>query len=260
MNKNIEKPDLEQTNIIITGLKNCLEKYFGKKYIQTKMEVLEENNLNNLETKCNDFTIFEVIKKNPPIYTLLNSSSDLAERKNYIKDKYKEVIDEYYYLFEEVEHDLDEKTIESLEIIGKLLENRQKKMDSAFKKFVPDDSWDITKIQDEFSHVLVKILKDILESTSISISNGLKQNSVYEHIIKILNSFYSHLGIYTKEYKANDEYNDNDLDSIKPTVSQDDIIKDNSYKNKIKSVESLAYLFDEDVVVLEANITVWRMS
>ena len=105
-----------------------------------------------------------------------------------------------------------------------------------------------------------KLLKDILESTSTSISNGLKQNNVYENIIKILNSFYSHLGIYTKEYKANDEYDDNDLDNIKPTVSQDDEIKDKNYHNKIKSVESLAYLFDEDVVILEANITVWRIS
>jgi hypothetical protein len=55
-------------------------------------------------------------------------------------------------------------------------------------------------------------------------------------------------------------YTDDDLVSINPTVSQDGEIKDKNYQNKIKSVESLAYLFEDNIVVLEANIVVWRIS
>jgi hypothetical protein len=259
VNEDMKQPDLSKTNEISKKLKDCLEKYFGRKYIQAKAEDLE-NNTTNFSNDNNNLSFFEIIKTKPPIYTSINTSGDLSEHKKVIQNNYKKLIDDYYDLFEKVEDQLDDNTIESLEFIGKLLDNRKKKIESAFKKFVPDDSWSITKIQDEFSYVLVKLLKDILESTSISISNGLKQNTVYEDVVKLFNSFYSYLGIYTKEYKANDEYSDNDLDSINPSVSQDDEIKDKSYQNKIKSVHSLAYLFEGNIVVLEANIVVWRIS
>ncbi|MBT3280430.1 hypothetical protein HOB87_07485 [Candidatus Woesearchaeota archaeon] len=259
MNEDIKKPDLSHIQTSGTLLKNCLEKWFGRIYIQEKAEV-PENDITNLSNNNNNFSFFEIKKTNPPIYTSINSLSDLSECKKTVQDSYKKLIDEYGDLFEEVGDELNENTIESLEIISKLLDNRKKKIESSFNKFKPDDSWDIAKIQDEFSHVLVNILKDILEVTSISISNGLKQSSVYEKIIEILNSFYSYLGIYTKEYKVNEMYTDDDLVSINPTVSQDGEIKDKNYQNKIKSVESLAYLFEDNIVVLEANIVVWRIS
>ncbi len=260
MNEDMKQPDLSKTNEISKKLKDCLEKNFGRKYIQAKVEV-SENNATNLSSD-NNLSFFEIKKTKPPIYTSINTSDDLSEYKKVIQNNYQKLIDDYYDLIfhEDLEDQLDDNTMESLEFIGKFLDSRKKKMESAFKKFVLDDSWSITKIQDEFSYVLVKLLKDILESTSISISNGLKQNTVYEDVVKLFNSFYSYLGIYTKEYKANDEYSDNDLDSINPSVSQDDEIKDKSYQNKIKSVDSLAYLFEGNIVVLEANIVVWRIS
>ena len=262
MNEDIKKPDLSRIKTSGALLKKCLEKWYRKIYIQEKAEA-PENDITNLSNN-NNFSFFEIKKTKPPIYTSINSLSDLSECKKTVQDNYKKLIDEYGYLFEEVEDELNENTIESLEIISKLLDNRKKKMESAFNKFKPDDSWDTAKIQDEFSHVLVNILKDILEVTSISISNGLKQSRSkvyeYEHIIKILNRFYSDLGIYTKEYKVNEMYTDEDLVNINIIASQDDEIKDKSYQNKIKSVESLAYLFEDSIVVLEANIVGWRIS
>lgn len=231
----------------------------------SKLALTKAKNLMNITkgilSKKDNFKDSEIINKNPAIYTKINSVIELSEQKKNILDQYKVLIDKYYDLFEKVENELDDNTIDSLEIIGKLLENRQKRMDSAFRRFVPDDSWDVLKIQEEFSHVLVKVLKDILESTSISISNGLKQSNVYKDIIKILNSFYTDLGIYTKEYKVGEVIDDDDWDNINNVTSQDDEIKDDkNYQNKIKSVESLAYLFDEDVVILEASISIWRIS
>ncbi len=260
MNENIKKPELSKILDISTKIKDCLEKHYGKKYIQAKKQISEEGTDDSLNSE-NIFKHFEIIRANPPIYTLINSPSDLSDQINNIKDKFNKLIDEYYTLVEKVLYQLDENTINGLDIIGKLLENRRKKMESSFKKFVPDPSWNTSRIQDEFSHVLVKVLKDILESTSNSISNGFKQNEVYEDIIKILNSFYNHLGVYTKEYKVNEIINDNDdWESINAITSEDNEIKDNSYKDKIKAVDSLAYLFDNKVVILEANVKVWRIS
>lgn len=258
MNEDIKKPDLSHIKTSGTHLKKCLEKWFGRIYIQEKAEA-PENDITNLSNN-NNFSFFEIRKTKPPIYTSINSSSDLSKCKKTVQDNYKKLIDEYGDLFDEVAHDLNENTIEGLEIISKILDNRKKKMESALNKFKPDDSWDTARIQDEFSHVLVNILKDILEATSISISNGIKKNTVYEEIIAILNRFYSDLGIYTKEYKVNEKYTDEDLVNINITASQGDEIKDKNYQNKIKSVESLAYLFEDNIVILEANIVGWRIS
>jgi len=260
MNKNIKKPDLSKIHKVNVDGKNCLENYFGKKYIQSKIDAAENSDKSNSIINSNTFSSFNIVKENAPIYTSINSISDLIEQKNNIIDKYNKLVNEYGELLDRVEDQLDDNTMDSLGIIEKLLINRKKKIDSAFQKFIVDDSWDTAKIKDEFSHLLVKVIKDILESTSISISNGLKQNNIYEDIIKILNAFYSYLGIYTKEYKVGEVINDdNDWNNI--NTSQDDEIKDDkSYQNKIKSVESLAYLFDEDVVVLEANVVIWRIS
>jgi len=258
VNKDTKKPDLSKVNAISKNLTESLEKNWGKRYIKAKIERFDSGTT-NLSNETN-FSFFEIKKSISPIYTLVNSSSDLTKQKNKILEKYSKMIDNYYNLMDMVDDQVDENTINSLEIIGKVLTNRKKKIESAFNRLVVDDSWNAIKIQEEFSYVLVRLLKDILESTSISISNGLKQNTVYEDIVKILNSFYGCLGIYTKEYKANDEYSDNDMDNLHLIPSQDDEIKDKSYQNKIKSVDSLAYLFDDSIVILEANIVVWRVS
>ena len=254
----IKTPDMSIIHDLVFKLRTSLENGFGQVYIESKRKLSDDKiQLENIQDL--DSNIFKLEQKNEPIYKNINSSDDLFKIKEKIKNEYKNTLDNFYELFDKVEEQLDDSVVESLEIIGKTLANRIKKLDSSFKKFKIEDSWDIKKIQDEFAKILQKQLNDILESTMPSISTGIKTNSVYEKVLVILNTLYSSLGIYTKEFFIGDDIS-NMTSYITNIQMPNDEIKDISFKDKISYVESPAYLFEPEYIVLEAKVSVWRVS
>ncbi len=258
----IKKPDFEKIMNAAMALKESLQKYFGKEYLE-KIEPNSKNDLSEANKSLN-LDIFRIDKNKDPLYKAINSSEDLNNAKKNILEEYaNNVVNDYWEYFDKVYDDLDENSRKSLEIIGKTFQKKQKKIESSLKKFILDDGWDIEKIQKEFSSLLQNILRDLLDSTIDPINNGMKSSglNVYEKTASILNNFLHDLGVYTKEYKAGEEYSDEELEQyLSPRISEDSEIKDKSYQNKIESVDSLAYLFEDDVVIREANIVVWRIS
>ncbi len=243
-------------------LKEVLINYFGRKYVEIKEQTTDSTN-GLSQDHAFDINIFKIERSKEPIYNQVNSESDLTRIKEEIKEFYKtKVVDQYWEFVDSVEGQVDEKTLESMEMIGKSLQNRQKKLESSFKKFKIEDNWDIGRTQKEFSIILKNFIKDILEATLLSITNGMKnsQLTVYDDAQKILNEFFQFVGVYTKEYKAGDKYSEDDLENLSIEISSDAELKDSSYKDVIRSVESLAYMFDEHFCVYEATVTVWRVS
>ena len=254
----ITKPDINKFRSLIDDLKAVFENGFGQVYVEDKRSVSnDKDKLENIQDLGS--SIFKLEQNNAPIYRKINSEDDLFRIKDEIKNEYKNAIENFYDLFEKVEDQLDASVVESLEIIGKTLDNRVRKLDSSFKKFKIEGSWDIKKIQDEFSKILLKQLADILESTMPSINIGIKTNSVYEKVVPILNDFYGSLGIYTKEFVMGDDIS-NITNYIEIIQMPNDEIKDISFKDKISYVESPAYLFESEFVILEAKVSVWRVS
>lgn len=254
----ISKPDIGILHSLVTKIKTTLEDGFGQIYIEHKREI-SNNEVQSDNIQTLDLNIFKLEQKNEPIYKKINSADELINIKEEIKSEYKSTLDSFWALFDKVEDQLDDSVVESLEIIGKTLQNRDKKLDSSFKKFKIEDSWGIDKIQDEFVKVLLKQLKDILESTMPSINTGIKTNNVYEKVVVILNTFYSSLGIYTKEFAIGDDIG-NLTSYIENIQMPNDEVKDISFKDKISYVESPAYLFEPEFIILEAKVSVWRVS
>jgi hypothetical protein len=258
-NAEVDFSKIEETS---KHLKKVLVEQFGRKYVEVK----------EVDTKESEFLpkdkgfvldVFRIEQKNEPIYMKINDEESLIAIKDEIKEYYhKNVVDEYWKFLDGVEEQIDEQTVESMEMIGKSLQNRQKKLDSSLKKFKIEDSWNIEKTRYEFSLVLKNIAKDIIEGTLLSITNGMKTSplSVYDDSQRIINKFLSFLGIYTKEYFAGEKFTDDDLENLNIEPATDEELKDASYKNVIRSVESLAYMFNEELCVHEATITVWRVS
>ena len=254
----INKPDIDVLHSLVSKIKTTLESGFGQVYIEDKKDSLsgevQSENTNNL-----DFTLFKLEQTNEPIYKKINSPDDLLKIKEEIKKEYQNTIDDFQDLLDKVEDQLELKVVESLEIIGKTLLNRKKKLDSSFKKFKIEDSWSIGEVQNEFGRLLVKQLKDILESIMPSVNIGIKTNNVFDKVLVILNSFYSFLGIYTKEFNIGDDIS-NMTSYIEIIQMQNDEIKNISFKDKVSYVGSLAYLFEEEVIIVEAEVSVWRVS
>lgn len=256
--KEIRKPDMNLINTLANKIQEILENKFGLIYVRQQSVSVKEDNLEE-DVNLTVTNLFLIEKENEPIYKKINSEDDLNKIKEEIKNWYKGTIDKFWELFEKVEDQLDKNIVDSLEIIGNTLQNREKKLVSAFKKFKVEDSWDIEQIQNEFARLLQKQLKDILESTMPSIHTGLHVNTIYEKVIKILNTFYGSLGIYTKEFAINDNISDV-TEYIEIIQSPNNEIKDSSYKDKISYVETPTYLFEHEVIVLEAKVSVWRIS
>jgi len=219
----------------IESLQNSIKFTFGVNiYVSTDdllkdcVCVIEEEHI---------FLEYSLTNINQPIPKLINSKLDLENIKKIIFIEYNKMIDRYYDLFDNVEDQLDEKTIKSLEIIGKLLENRQKRMESLFKRFMPDDSWNIIKIQNKFNSLLVDFLKDILEATSESIANGLKENTVYEDIFKIIGDFYRYVGVNI--------YNDTTSQEIQ--INIDSMFKDKNLLNIVKKLVGKELITQNDL-------------
>jgi len=254
----INKPDIDVLHSLVSKIKTTLESGFGQVYIEDKKDSLsgevQSENTNNL-----DFTLFKLEQTNEPIYKKINSPDDLLKIKEEIKKEYQNTIDDFQDLLDKVEDQLELKVVESLEIIGKTLLNRKKKLDSSFNKFKIEDSWSIGEVQNEFGRLLVKQLKDILESIMPSVNIGIKTNNVFDKVLVILNSFYSFLGIYTKEFNIGDDIS-NMTSYIEIIQMQNDEIKNISFKDKVSYVGSLAYLFEEEVIIVEAEVSVWRVS
>ena len=246
------------THAIVSKLKQCLENGFGQVYIEQKKKILNDENPSNSIQKS-DLDLFKIEKCHEPIYTKINSLSDLVKIKEDIRVEYKNTIDTFFDLFEKVEDQLDDSVVDSLEIIGKVLQSRNRKIESAFKKFKPEDSWGIVTMQSEFAKLLIKVLKDILESTMPSIHTGIKASNVYDKVVDILNQFYGTLGIYTKEFKVGDSISDQ-TQYIDIVEMPNEEVKDLHFKDKVSFIESNAYLFDDELVVYEAKVGVWRVS
>ncbi len=241
------------------GMKKILEDGFGQIYIRPKKN-MSSDVIEVEEEKSVDLDLFKIPKTINPIYKRINSKDDLFNIKEEIKDKYKKVINDFFIFLEKAEDQIDDEVVSSLEIIGKTLQNRNRKLDSALKRFNVEDSWSIERIQSEFVKTLQKSLKDILASTMPAISTGIKTDyDVYEKVVVILNTFYTELGIYTKEFNVGDNIAD-ETQYIELIEMKNDEIQDKSFKDTISHVESSAYVFEEEFIILEAKVSVWKVS
>jgi len=255
-------PKFDRIREVADGLKATLKNDFGRVYVES-IEIDETKSVNEEELTSTLLERFTIEKSGDPIYKRVNSEEDLQELKKEIMEFYsKSVVDDYWGFFDNAENQLDQDTAKSLEIIGKTLQNRQKKLDASLRKFQIDDSWGIDKIQKEFASVLQAVARDIVESTLPSIENGFRASglNVYEDTHRFVDQFLKFLGIYTKLYEAGYKIEDEEIHNFEIAVAENEEIKDKSFQNNIRSVESLAYLFEEDLPVMEAKITVWRVS
>ncbi len=255
------QPDLGRIREVANTLKKALKDYFGRVYV----EVVESQEFKSDGDVMLSFSMeeFTIDKAGDPIYKKINSVEDLATVKKEIFDFYNDkVVDRYWDVYDKATAQLDDDTEKSLEIIGKTLQNRSKRLKSTLGKFKIDDGWDIDRMQNEFSVVLGNAISDIIESSLPSMENGLRATglNIYEDTHKILDQFLEFLGIYTLKYKAGDKIEDGDYHTLEIVTSEEGKTKDKSLQETIRTVESLAYLFEDDFPVLGAKVTVWKVS
>lgn len=241
--------EIEKLNI---GFKKLLEDDFKLVYIENKKNKKEDNK----EDFQNDLSIFKIEKNKESIFQKITSVDKLDEVKKEIKNEYEKFSAEFVGYFDRVEKDLDDKQIKSFEIIEKTIKNRGKKLNGTIDKFEIENSWSVSKIEEEFYFKLQKNLKDILDSLIPTISTGMRETSAYDGILSSLNKFLSQLGIYTMDLDINKKCN---YEFVEPQECDDCETTDINKKDIIKEVLSYPYILNEEQVVMEGKVILWKV-
>jgi len=233
--------------------KTLLENDFKVIYIEQK-ESLKENNREEFK---NDLSLFKIKKNKESIFKKISSIDTLNEVKQEIKSEYEKFTDDFLDYFERVDKQLDKKQVESFEIIEKIIKNRAKKLTSTIDKFKVEDSWSVSKLEEEFYFKLQKNLKDIVSSLVPTISTGMKENSAYNGILISLNDFLSQLGIYTMDLDVDKKYED--FHFLDPQECDDCETSDLNKQDIIKEILTYPYILDEERVVVEGKVILWKV-
>lgn len=237
------------------GFKQFLQEKFGI----IKVEAIAPSSQEEVSHSLQDYLGFFVIeKKAEPIYSSINSIDDFQKIKESILNLFDAFITSFEDYFERIEDQLDKKDIESLEIILKTLQNRRKKFDTALKRFKPEDTWGVSKISEEFSFELTKLLKDLIDATMMPITTGIKTHSCYQDILKLENKFLSELGIYTDTLSVGDKVNEVVWEKIFPQECEDCKTDNKDKHDVIKELFNYPYLFSESCIISEAKVTLWK--
>ena len=240
-------------NKINIGFKKLLEDDFKLVYIENK-QIKQEG---NKESSQNDLSKFRITKNRESILKKITSVDKLDEVKKEIKSEYEKFSNEFLDYFDRVENQLDEKQIKSFEIIDKTIKNRGKKLDATIHRFKVEDSWSVSRIEEEFYFKLRTNLEDILNSLLPTISTGLKENSAYDGILDYLNIFLSQLGIYTIDLDTTKKYDNFDL--LYPQECDDCETEDLEKQDMIKEILSYPYMLNEEQIVLEGKVILWKV-
>ncbi len=241
--------EIEKLNI---GFKKLLEADYKLIYIEKKSVKLDSN----IKSSKNDLSMFKIEKNRESIFKKITSVDKLDEVKKDIKDEYIKFSNDFLGYFDRVENQLDEKNIESFEIIEKNIKHRGKRLNGTIDKFKAENSWSVSKIEDEFYFKLQKNLKDILDNLLPTISTGIKETSAYDGVLTSLNKFLSQLGIYTIDLKVNEKCN---YELVEPQECDDCETEDINKKDMIKEVLSYPYILDEKQIVVEGKVILWKV-
>jgi len=233
--------------------KKLLEDNFKLVYIKQKEPNRERTNQNSQ----NNLSLFKIEKNRESIFKKITSIDKLDEVKKEIKSEYKKFSEEFLDYFDRVDNQLDNKQKKSFEIIDKTIKNRGKKLDATINKFRVEDSWSVSRIEEEFYFKLQKNLKDIIDNLLDTISTGLKENSAYEGILSYLNNFLSQLGIYTIDLDITKKYDN--LDLLDPQECDDCKTEDLEKQEMIKEILSYPYILNEEQIVLEGKVILWKV-
>jgi len=240
-------------------LKPLLVDYFQCNYFEVRAKV-ETNNMQDDISEGGYLPLFQIPQSRESIFSKITSIDKLDEVKKEVSDLLETFKDDLIDYVMRVEKQLDENNLETFDILINLLKNREKKLNTKIRKFKIEDSWKVAKIQEEFLSAIYKNLADIIYSFIRPIEVGLKENSSYEEVLKLLNRFISDLGIYTKDFQAGDKLSDKDDGFVEYQECGNCDTTDSTKKDVIKQVLSYPYLINKDDVILSGKIFVWRVK
>ena len=254
---NNEKYNFGQIESLNVDFKKYLEDEFDLVFIVLVKEL--EKSQEGCKSSLGLSPEFTIEKQNTPIFERITGVDSIVEISETIRGLYAKLINDTDGYIQRVEGQLPENDIEAFDIISRLLKNRNKKLTSALKKFKIQDDWNVSRIKSEYTQLLSKLLKDIIEGMIRPIQAGISRNSAYSGLLTQFNHFLKTLGVSTIEFEPGHKIIDSDYDLIEPLESDDLIPDHKALSHTVKSSESLVYVFSEHEIILESKVYIWKV-
>lgn len=202
---------------------------------------------------------FKINKKSETIYSKIEglenlelTLEELDVKINTLKEKISKILTHY-------ESKVDENTNIAINSIYKSITNFGKVSSKQLRKISVEEIDNIDELKEEFAESLAKLLESRFIGSIISpIYEGIKNTNleVYENLIVSINNFLEDLGVYTIDIEEGKEV---DYKYIQPMESDKNITTDYTLEEKIMEVYQYPYVFDNEHVIAEGKVVLWRL-
>lgn len=208
----------------------------------------------------NKIDLFIIHPSNPPFFDGVKDKREIEERLSLLEDEIYQLCDSIADIIDQISeagaHE-DDQLYDTLEMILSLIQRFQKSFKARSKK-LRLNLLDIGVEPEELYDFLQKILDDkLIKRVMPVIYDGMKDEheAIYESFLVRINEFLSVLGVHTLQIQAGQEMN---YEFCTPIDSNNNITNDKKLKEIIKDVRQLPYIFDEEHIVSEGEVVVWR--
>ncbi|EJF07581.1 hypothetical protein ThvES_00002930 [Thiovulum sp. ES] len=207
----------------------------------------------------NYLTLFMIEKGEKSLFGKPTSHDDFESQKKKFLDEVDSFAEKFDDFLDRVEKQLSESEIESLEIIGKTIDNRTRKLISAVKKFKIDENWNLQKLSDEYLIAIDKNFSSFISEVVRVLESGIDEKPFYQQVLQIFNSFLKNIGIFTLELKAGEKLDDKKYDFIQPEECDKCNTTDRNLAHVIKNVISFPYMVAENRAIADGKVNMWRI-
>lgn len=218
-----------------------------------KIEVKKDE----IKNKEDIINLFRIEKSEDPIYKDITCLEDAYKAIDSIikyTNEYKESIASTLRGFDDIN---DENTNIALSGIFSAISNFEKVLNKQIRKGI-DEELDEDEIKEKLASNLIKLLDQrLIRNVVKPLYEGIKYNDceVYRVVIEKTNIYIKSYGIYTINLEVNGDF---DYDFIEPQEASNNITDDYRLEEKIKEIHQYPYIFDEDNIVSQGKIVVWR--
>lgn len=248
----------DNTTIDIEKSKELLDKVHKYFKDEPKLKSIRSNKkINNSIDEENIIEKFLILKNNEPIYEDISEYKDIDLIIKDLNSKYENLKEDIRIILKDI--DCDDNTQKALRAIVNSIKNFGKNIDKLNRGISED--LDLVKNTEVFKTNLKKLLRDrIIKDCINPIYQGMKysEDDIYNNLLIYINKWLQDLGIYTLKINQKEKLDDEKLIYIEQIHPE--LTKEYEKNEIIKSVIQYPYIFNEDEIICEGEVIVWRFE
>ncbi len=224
-------------------------------------EIEKEENLKDVENTSSLIEKFMLIPSKIPFYERLNSPDEIESLLNRFEKLAVNLETSVDHIAEDYERQSENsKKAETVNMISRIIQQFVETVKYQIKRFDIKNVVTVNDVRYHFYLFLKPLLKEnlierVIPAIFIGMRNG-EADDVYESLLRNINKLLSALEVHTVRIEAGQKI---DFGICEVIPSDQDKTDDHKLLDIVKEVEQLPYIFDNNHVLVEGKVVVWRV-